>query len=45
MRYLFPTEIDLLARTCGLRIAETEQFLTRGPPSPSTRGVTYVLQR
>jgi SAM-dependent methyltransferase len=45
MRYLFPTEVDLLARSCGMRIAKTEEFLTREPPSPSTWGVTYVLQR
>jgi SAM-dependent methyltransferase len=45
MRYLFPTEVDLLARSCGLRPVFTEEFLTGQPPSPSTWGVTYGLQR
>ena len=45
MRYLFPTEVDLLAEKCGLRCVVTEEFLTGHPPSPSTWGVTYVLQR
>ena len=45
MRYLFPTEIDLLARTSGLQITDTEEFLSREAPSPSTWGVNYVLQR
>lgn len=45
MRYLFPTEVDLLAENCGLRRVVSEEFLTGEPPSPSTWGVTYVLQR
>jgi SAM-dependent methyltransferase len=45
MRYLFPTDVDLLARNCGLRQAATEEFLTGEPPSQSTWGVIYVLQR
>jgi SAM-dependent methyltransferase len=45
MRYLFPTEVDLLAGNCGLRRVVSEEFLTREPPSPSTWGVAYVLQR
>jgi hypothetical protein len=45
MRYLFPTEVDLLAEKCGLRRVVTEEFLTGHPPSPSTWGMTYVLQR
>lgn len=45
MRYLFPTEVDLLAKNCGLRPVVTEEFLTGQRPSPSTWGVTYVLQR
>ena len=28
MRYLFPTEVDLLAEKCGLRRVVTEEFLT-----------------
>ena len=45
MRYLFPTEVDFLAQGCGLRRVATEEFLTGHAPSPSTWGVTYVLQR
>src|SRR5262245_44494311 len=45
MRYLFPTEVELLARNCGLRQVATEEFLTGEPPSQSTWGVMYVLQR
>jgi SAM-dependent methyltransferase len=44
MRYLFATEVDLLARSCGLRCVKTEEFLTGELPSPSTWGVTYALQ-
>jgi len=43
MRYLFPTEIDLLAQVCGMRLVLTEEFMTRRPPSASTWGVTYLL--
>jgi SAM-dependent methyltransferase len=43
MRYLFPTEIDLLARVCGLQLASTEEFLTGHAPTPSTWGVAYLL--
>ena len=45
MRYLFPTEIDLLARSSGLRIVGTEEFLTGRAPSVSTWGVSYALQQ
>jgi SAM-dependent methyltransferase len=45
MRYLFPTEIDLLAQSCGLRRAATEEFLSRRFPSPATWGVMYVLTK
>jgi SAM-dependent methyltransferase len=45
MRYLFPTEVDILAENCGMRCVATEEFLTGEPPSPSTWGVTYVLQK
>ena len=44
MRYLFPTEVDLLARACGLAVAGSEEFLTGKPPSATTWGVTYVLR-
>jgi SAM-dependent methyltransferase len=45
MRYLFPTEVDLLARNCGLRQVAIEEFLTGKPPSPDTWGVLYILQK
>lgn len=45
LRYLFPTEVDLLAENCGLHRIIAEEFLTGEPPSPSTWGVIYVLQR
>jgi SAM-dependent methyltransferase len=45
MRYLFPTEIELLAQACGMRLMLTEEFLTSQPPSASTWGVTYLLQK
>jgi SAM-dependent methyltransferase len=45
MRYLFPTEIELLAQGCGMRVVTTEEFLTSRPPSPATWGVAYLLQR
>jgi SAM-dependent methyltransferase len=45
MRYLFPTEVDLLAQNCGLRNVMTEEFLTGEPSSPSTWSVIYGLQR
>jgi SAM-dependent methyltransferase len=45
MRYLFPTEIERLARVCGMQMVMTEEFLTGRPPSPSTWGVAYLLQR
>jgi SAM-dependent methyltransferase len=45
MRYLFPTEIELLAQACGMRLVMTEEFLTGRPPSASTWGVAYLLQK
>jgi SAM-dependent methyltransferase len=45
MRYLFPTEIDLLARTCGLEVVSTEEFLTGHAAAPSTWSVTYLLTK
>lgn len=44
MRYLFPTEVDLLAQSCGLSRIATKEFLTGQPPSTSTWGVAYVLR-
>lgn len=45
MRYLFPTEIELLAHASGMRLVLTEEFMTSRPPSASTWGVTYLLQK
>jgi SAM-dependent methyltransferase len=45
MRYLFPTEVGLLAQGSSLRCVGTEEFLTGKPPSTSTWGVTYMLQK
>jgi SAM-dependent methyltransferase len=45
MRYLFPTEVDLLAQTYDLRRVVTEEFLTGASPSSSTWGVAYGLQK
>jgi SAM-dependent methyltransferase len=45
MRYLFPTEIDLLARQTGFAIERSEEFLTGGEPSEDTWGVTHILRK
>lgn len=45
MHYLFPTEVDLLARSAGFQIVKTEEFLTAAPVSSSTWGVAYVLRK
>jgi SAM-dependent methyltransferase len=45
MRYLFPTEIDLLAQDCGMRVLIREEFLIGRPPSSSTWSVAYLLQK
>jgi len=45
MRYLFPTEIDALARSCGLRRILDEEFATGARPSERTWGVVYMLQK
>jgi SAM-dependent methyltransferase len=45
MRYLFPTEVDLLARNCGLRQVASEEFLTGKPPSADSWSVLYILQK
>lgn len=44
LRYLFPEEIDELARACGLRVVVAEEFLSAHPVSADTWGVCYVLQ-
>jgi SAM-dependent methyltransferase len=45
MQYLFPTEVNLLAQECGMRLKASEEFLTGQPPSSATWGVAYLLQR
>jgi SAM-dependent methyltransferase len=45
MRYLFPTEIDLLARQSGFVVERTEEFGTGNAASSGTWGVAYVLRR
>ena len=45
MRYLFPTEVEFLAESCGMQVKGIEEFLTGKPASPSTWGVAYLLQR
>ena len=45
MRYLFPTEIDLLARLSGFEVLGSEAFLTGAAPSESTWGVGYSLRK
>ena len=45
MRYLFPTEIGLLAAAAGFQQLGSEEFLTGRPPSPDTWGVAYLLRR
>jgi SAM-dependent methyltransferase len=45
MRYLFPADIDLLARHSGFDLERTEEFLTGQPPSEHTWGVAYLLRK
>jgi SAM-dependent methyltransferase len=45
MRYLFPTEVEFLAESCGMQLKTMEEFLTGKSPSPATWGVAYLLQR
>jgi SAM-dependent methyltransferase len=45
MRYLFPTEIDMLARQSGFDVERSEEFLTGAKPSESTWGVFYLLRK
>ena len=45
MRYLFPTEIDMLARQTGFEVERSEEFLTGAKPSESTWGVIYLLRK
>jgi len=45
MRYLFPTEIDRLAREAGFDIVHSEEFLTGAAPSAATWGVAYLARK
>jgi hypothetical protein len=45
MRYLFPTEVEFFAESCEMKLKCIEEFLTGAPPSISTWGVAYLLQR
>jgi SAM-dependent methyltransferase len=45
MRYLFPTEIALLARGAGFVVESTEEFGSARPASSETWGVAYVLRK
>jgi len=45
MRYLFPDELNLIARRCGLRQLSSEEFFTAQPPSTSTWSVLYLFQK
>jgi SAM-dependent methyltransferase len=45
MRYLFPHDIESLAKQSGMEIVNSEEFMTGLPPSPSTWSVFYALQR
>jgi SAM-dependent methyltransferase len=45
MRYLFLTEIDLIARISGLRVLDSCEWLTGSRPGPGTWGVCSVLSR
>jgi SAM-dependent methyltransferase len=45
VRYLFPTEVDLLARCTGFVPARSEEWRTGEPPSASTWNVLYVLRK
>lgn len=45
VRYLFPTEVDLLARCTGFVPARSEEWRTGEPPSDSTWNVLYVLRK
>jgi SAM-dependent methyltransferase len=45
MRYLFPNEIENLARQNSMQITVSEEFMTGRPPSPSTWSVFYMLRK
>lgn len=45
MRYLFPMEVDRLARQSGFRVERSEEFLTGRPATENTWGVAYLLRK
>ena len=45
MRYLFATEIKMLARTAGLEVMESCEWLSGRQPGLNTWGVCYVLRK
>jgi SAM-dependent methyltransferase len=45
LRYLFPSEIDLIARQTAFNVELSEEFLTGAKPSESTWGVAYLLRK
>ena len=45
MRYLFSTEIEMLAKAAGLRVEDACEWLTRREPSFDTWGVCAVLSK
>jgi SAM-dependent methyltransferase len=45
MRYLFPAEVDRVARGAGLEIVRSAEFLTGAAPSPATWGVAYLARK
>ena len=45
MRYLFPTEIDLLAGEAGFETLKSEEWLTGAAPSDATWGVAYLMRK
>ncbi len=45
MRYVFPEEIERLARNSGLYCVKSEEFLTGLPASTSTWSVAYLLRK
>jgi len=45
MRYLFPSEVDLLGAQTGFEVERSEEFFTGQKPSGNTWGVLYILRK
>jgi len=45
MRYLFSSEIDLLAGQTGFEVQRSEEFLTSRSLSENTWGAVYLLRK